>query len=85
MTGSRVKRLAKDMKANGFDQSKAIEAAEVNGRYIIVDGHHRTAAAVRAGIDKVPVKIKTVSPEEAAKLSQDATEAAAERRLQKSY
>lgn len=35
---------------NGFDQSKPIEVAEVNSSLIIIDGHHRAIAAVKAGI-----------------------------------
>jgi RHS repeat-associated protein len=58
MSGSVIKRLVKDMKLNGFDQSQAITAVvRADGRLVISDGHHRAAAAIRAGIDKVPVDI----------------------------
>ncbi len=58
MTGAVVKRLEKDMKANGFDQSQPISAVvREDGRLVISDGHHRAAAAIRAGIDKVPVDV----------------------------
>ena len=58
MSGSQVKRLTKDMKANGFDQSKPISGhATESGRIVINDGHHRTEAAIKAGIEKVPVEV----------------------------
>ena len=41
MSGSQVKRLVKDMKTNGFDVNEPIDAAIVNGKVIIIDGHHR--------------------------------------------
>ena len=59
MSGSQVERLAKAMKVNGYDQSKPILASRNEaGRLEIQDGHHRTKAAIKAGLNKVPVKIK---------------------------
>jgi filamentous hemagglutinin len=81
MTGSKIKRLTSDMKANGFDPAHPIEVATVEGRQIIVDGHHRAAAAVRAGIPQVPVTVTPVSPAQAAQLAREAAEAAAQRSL----
>ena len=59
MSGSQVKRLTKDMKQNGFDQSKPVDAwRNPNTRRLeIQDGHHRTEAAKKAGLDKIPVKV----------------------------
>ena len=68
MTGSQVKRLAKDMKANGFDATKPIQVANADGKSVILDGHHRTAAAIKAGIKKVPIETRTVTKVEADKL-----------------
>ncbi len=79
MNNSQVKRLTSDMKQNGFDSEKPIEVANVDGKNIIIDGHHRTEAAKRAGIDEVPIVTTEVSEEQAAKLAQEAAEAAAER------
>jgi hypothetical protein len=79
MTGNKVKRLTKDMKENGFNPEHPIEAAEVNGKRIIIDGHHRTEAAKKAGIPEVPVKKVEVTPKRAEKLSQQAADAASER------
>jgi RHS repeat-associated protein len=60
MTGSQVTRLAKDMKQNGFDSTKPISGqTTATGRIEIVDGHHRAAAAIKAGIEKVPVEVFT--------------------------
>jgi len=58
MSGSEVKRLTKDMEKNGFNQSKPIDAMKrPDGRLEIQDGHHRTEAAIKAGLEKVPVRI----------------------------
>jgi RHS repeat-associated protein len=58
MSGSQVKRLASDMRRNGYDQSKPVDAARnESGRLEIQDGHHRTEAAKQAGIDKIPVRV----------------------------
>jgi ParB-like chromosome segregation protein Spo0J len=60
MTGSQIKRLAKDMEKNGFDQTKPISGVtNARGRIEISDGHHRAAAAIKAGIEKVPVDVYT--------------------------
>lgn len=60
MSGSQVKRLTKDMKQNGFDQSKPVDAWRNpnTGRLEIQDGHHRTEAAKKAGLDKIPVQVR---------------------------
>lgn len=59
ISGSQVKRLTKDMKQNGFDQSKPVDAWRNpnTGRLEIQDGHHRTEAAKKAGLDKIPVQV----------------------------
>ncbi|BDU75474.1 RHS repeat-associated core domain-containing protein [Mesoterricola sediminis] len=75
MSGSLIKRMAKDMKANGFDASKPIQIAVVDGKRIILDGHHRVAAAIKAGIREVPVLIKKVSDKEGAELLRQVAEA----------
>lgn len=60
LTGSVVNRLAKDMQKNGFDPTKPISGqTTATGRIEIVDGHHRAAAAIKAGIEKVPVEVFT--------------------------
>ena len=57
-------RLAKDMKENGFDESNPIEVVNDGGRLLIKDGHHRTSAAIKAGIKDIPYKEVDVSPAE---------------------
>lgn len=57
-SGSRVKRLAEDMKENGFNEDYPISATRNSrGRLEIENGHHRRDAAIRAGIEKVPVEV----------------------------
>lgn len=58
MTGSVIKKLTKDMKKNGFDESKPISVVKTkSGRMHISDGHHRVEAAKRAKIDKIPANV----------------------------
>lgn len=77
MTGSQVKRLSRDMRENGYNADFPITAADVDGRLIIMDGHHRTEAAIRAGLSEVPVRVVPVTPAQASQLGVDAAEAAA--------
>lgn len=65
VSGSDIKRYADDMKKNGFDQSQPIDVVMVNGKMIIIDGHHRAAAAKLAGIKNIPVRINEVTSKEA--------------------
>ncbi|WP_221902007.1 ParB N-terminal domain-containing protein [Bathymodiolus platifrons methanotrophic gill symbiont] len=45
ISGSQVKRLTKDVKKNGFDQTKPVDVARnQNGRLEILDGHHRAGS-----------------------------------------
>lgn len=58
MTGSVIKRLEKDMRANGFDANQPISGVvRADGRVEISDGHHRAQAAIRAGLTEVPVEV----------------------------
>jgi filamentous hemagglutinin len=77
MSGSQVNRLKKDMQQNGFDPDQPIDVADVDGRQIILDGHHRAAAARRAGIKEVPVRTHNATSEQADQLLREAAEAAA--------
>lgn len=62
------------MRENGFDQNQPIEAADVDGKLIILDGHHRTKAAIGAGVKKVPVNVNKVTREQADQLLREAAE-----------
>ncbi|MCX8713341.1 VENN motif pre-toxin domain-containing protein [Gilliamella sp. B3464] len=66
VSGSDIKRYAEDMKENGFDKSQPIDVVIIDGKMIIIDGHHRAAAAKLAGIKDVPVRINEVTSKEAA-------------------
>nr|WP_260430422.1 ParB/RepB/Spo0J family partition protein [Burkholderia stagnalis] len=81
MTGNKVKRYASAMRAQGgFGTFPPIEPADVGeGKLVIIDGHHRAEAAMKAGVPEVPVNVTTVSPEEAAQLKDEADMAKAER------
>jgi filamentous hemagglutinin len=81
MTRNKIEKLAKDMKQNGFNPAHPIEVANVNGEQVIMNGHHRAAAAIKAGIREIPVTTTPVSPQRAAELAAEAAEAAAERSL----
>lgn len=55
---SSVKKLEKDMRKRGYDFSHPISGVRrKDGRILISDGHHRVRAAIRAGLDKVPVDV----------------------------
>jgi ParB-like nuclease domain len=53
-----VDEIAESMRANGW-QGDPIKVVEPQGQRIVVDGHHRLAAAQRAGID---VQYEVVDP-----------------------
>jgi hypothetical protein len=59
MSGSQIKRLAKSMEKNGFNPSYPVDAWRnpSTGRLEIQDGHHRAQAAIKAGIEKIPVEV----------------------------
>ena len=53
-----VERIAASMAANGFDVDYALRVTlSPSGAWRIVDGHHRAAAALIAGLDVVPCSI----------------------------
>ena len=63
MTGNMVKRFTSMMREKGYADFPPVDIVIVEGRRIIIDGHHRAAAAARAGIKEIPVRIHEVSPE----------------------
>ena len=75
MTNSQVKRMRKEMKSEGFDGFEPIDIANVNGKMIIIDGHHRAAAASAAKMKEVPVRLNNVSRQEADQLLREVAEA----------
>lgn len=81
MTGKKIKRYTSAMKAQcRYGAFPPIEAADVGeGKLVIIDGHHRTEAARKAGLRKVPVNVSAVSAEVAADLKNQAAMARAER------
>ncbi len=77
MTGSRIKSMEKAMREGTFDWEAAgpVHIAERNGTRIIIDGHHRVAAARRAGLSEIPVKVEQVSDQAWDTLLREAAEA----------
>jgi hypothetical protein len=75
-SSSKIRRLRRAMRADGFRPSGAIDIVEVDGVRIILDGHHRARAAGAVGIADVPVRIWQVSEESGATLWSQAVEAA---------
>jgi RHS repeat-associated protein len=58
MSGSQINRIAKDMKQNGYNGEPVdVSVNPATGRLEIQDGHHRTAAAIKAGVDQIPVRV----------------------------
>jgi len=55
-----------------WGRSGPIDVAEgPNGVRIILDGHHRAAAAIEAGVENVPIRIRQVSPQRWNQLMQE--------------
>jgi RHS repeat-associated protein len=58
MSGSQIKRIAKDMEQNGYHGDPVdVSVNPTTGRLEIQDGHHRTAAAIKAGVTQIPVRV----------------------------
>ncbi|MBE0352960.1 polymorphic toxin-type HINT domain-containing protein [Pseudoalteromonas lipolytica] len=62
MSGSQVKKLTKNMEKNGFVQKAGDDPVSAvknpaTGKLELQDGHHRTAAAKNAKVDKIPVEV----------------------------
>jgi hypothetical protein len=64
MSKNRVNKLRKQIRKNGFDPNEPVEVYDVDGKYIIKDGHHRTEAAIREGVREIPVRKYSVSSEQ---------------------
>jgi len=62
------------MQQRGYDPNHPIDVADVDGRQIIVDGHHRARAAAQAGIKEVPVRVHSVISTQADQLLREAAE-----------
>lgn len=75
MRKSSVDKIRKNIRKKGFDSDQPIEAFDVNGTYIIRDGHHRAEAAIKEKLPSVPVRIYEVTAEEADQYRQEAIEA----------
>ena len=54
MSNKQLNRLASDIKENGIKTPVAV--VEHEGRFYIVDGHNRAAAAMRAGVGEIPIR-----------------------------
>jgi hypothetical protein len=52
-----VAKLANDMKESGYCTKHPLVVYQVAGRYLMIDGFHRRAAALLAGITKIPCEI----------------------------
>jgi filamentous hemagglutinin len=81
-SSSKIDRYRSKMKNGKFDWIRSpIDVAIVENRVIILDGHHRARAAGAAlaqgvkSLEKIPVRIWTVSEETATRLAEQASEA----------
>ncbi|MEM8830287.1 MAG: ParB/RepB/Spo0J family partition protein [Cyanobacteria bacterium P01_G01_bin.19] len=75
MTKSRVNSLRKKIRKYGYDADKPIEVAEVDGKLVIIDGHHRYQASVRERLAEVPIEVYKVSSETQKEYLEDTAEA----------
>lgn len=62
------------MKKNGYNY-EPVEAANINGKLYIIDGHHRAEAVRKAEIKDIPIKVLPISKEHANIIIQDAANA----------
>ena len=78
MTKNRIAKMAQAMRQGRFDWDAAgpIRIAERDGTRIIIDGHHRAAAARQARLSRVPAKVESVTDEVWNRLVMEAAEAA---------
>ena len=51
---SRVETITQSILAEGYDNSQPLHIWHVDGKYILIDGHHRREGALRAGLYDVP-------------------------------
>lgn len=75
MSSSKIKRIKKNIKNNNFDDNKPILVANVNGKLIILDGHHRVKAVRELKLKQVPIIIELVSDEQGEQLLIEVAEA----------
>ncbi len=57
MSGKYVKRLAGEMKREGYPEGHCAEVFPWEGIVYVVNGHHHHAAALRAGVETMPVRV----------------------------
>lgn len=60
--------LMDSIRANGVIHRIVVRPDEEGGKFVIIDGHRRYAAAVAVGLDKVQVEIRNVSEKDAMQL-----------------
>lgn len=74
MSSSKIKRIKKNIKNNNFDDNKPILVANVKGKLIILDGHHRVKAVKELKLKQVPI-IEPVSDDQGEQLLIEVAEA----------
>lgn len=67
--------MKKKIREQGFDPEQPIEVADIDGKLIILDGHHRASAARQLRLQLVPIKRIEVTPDQEQKLLLEAAEA----------
>ena len=75
MSPNQVKKLRREMRKSGFDDSKPVDVADINGKMVILDGHHRTQAAIGAGIKEIPANVVKATGKQGDQLLKEAAEA----------
>ncbi|MEW4565152.1 ParB N-terminal domain-containing protein [Bremerella sp. JC770] len=72
-----MKRFKRQMiEEGGYGDFPPIKIAEIKGKRVIIDGHHRARAAGAAGIRDVLVEIIELPPDVARRYFEQAAEAA---------
>jgi CMP/dCMP kinase len=63
LNGQKVLQLTDAIAKTGFDESQTIQALYVNHAFFIVDGHGRAGAAIRLGLEYVPLTLTACGDE----------------------
>lgn len=55
----RMNDIAADMKKNGFDPAHAIKCIRIGDKLYVVEGHHRTKAAIEAKVKAIIIVVSS--------------------------
>ncbi len=75
MSGSKIKRLRKKIKNEGFDVNHPVKVAEIENQLVIIDGHHRVEVVKKLRLTKIPIIKEIVCDSQAKQFLVDVADA----------